>query len=67
MKKPIRHDHARSSSSRRSSPTYRGQDESLRRWAFNLASESLFPLGSTEQARRVAYRTANGELRFLPL
>ena len=37
------------------------------RWAFNLASESLFALGSTEKARRVAYRTVTGELRFLPL
>ena len=37
------------------------------RWAFNLASESLFALGSTETARRAAYRTATGELRFLPL
>ncbi|MCE0482693.1 MAG: hypothetical protein LV479_00465 [Methylacidiphilales bacterium] len=37
------------------------------RWAFNLASESLFALGSTEGARRVAYRTATGELRFLPI
>ncbi len=37
------------------------------RWAFNLASESLFTLGSAESPRRVAYRTATGELRFLPL
>jgi hypothetical protein len=37
------------------------------RWSFNLASESLFSLGSTDNARRVAYRTATGELRFLPL
>ncbi len=37
------------------------------RWAFNLASESLFSLGTTDKARRVAYRTADGQLRFLPL
>ena len=37
------------------------------RWAFSLSSESLFTLGATEQARRVAYRTVTGELRFLPL
>jgi hypothetical protein len=36
------------------------------RWSFNLASEVLFALGSTEEARRVAYRTPTGELRFLP-
>jgi hypothetical protein len=35
------------------------------RWEF-AATQSLFSLGSTEQAHRVAYRTATGELRFLP-
>jgi len=37
------------------------------RWSFNLSGESLFSLGTTENSRRVAYRTATGELRFLPL
>ncbi len=37
------------------------------RWAFNLASERLFALGSTERIRRGAYLTAQGEMRFLPL
>jgi hypothetical protein len=36
-------------------------------WAFNLASESLFALGSSEAVRRVVYRTADGRIRFLPL
>jgi hypothetical protein len=36
------------------------------RWEFN-AGGSLFALGSTAAARRAAYRTAGGELRFLPL
>jgi len=37
------------------------------RWEFNLAGGSLFALGSTGSVRRAAYRTAAGELRFLPL
>ena len=37
------------------------------RWEFNPASESLFALGSIDSVRRAAYRTAAGELRFLPL
>jgi hypothetical protein len=36
-------------------------------WAFNLATESLFALGSSEAVRRVAYRTSDGRIRFLPL
>ncbi len=35
------------------------------RWEF-ASSQSLFTLGADERARRVAYRTATGELRFLP-
>ncbi len=38
-----------------------------RRWVYNLVSESLFTFGSTDQARRAAYRGADGEMRFLPL
>ena len=61
MKKPF---HRESSGSNRKDTARRlGKDE---RWSFNLASESLFALGATERARRVAYRTATGELRFLP-
>jgi hypothetical protein len=48
----------------RSSRAARGTTGS---WAFNLASESLFALGSSEAVRRVAYRTADGRIRFLPL
>jgi len=60
MKKNARRDHV-NQTSRQSDNSKTG------RWSFNLATESLFTLGSTEQARRVAYRTATGEIRFLPL
>lgn len=40
---------------------------SVGRWAFNLASENLFALGSPEITHRAAYRTVDGHLRFLPL
>jgi hypothetical protein len=66
MKKPSRRDQ-RGESSRRSQREERKHGSKKGGWAFNLASESLFALGSTEGARRVAYRTADGELRFLPL
>lgn len=36
------------------------------RWSFNLASEHLFVLGSTDTIRRAAYRTSDGRIRFLP-
>jgi hypothetical protein len=36
------------------------------RWEFT-SSGSLISLGATEAVRRAAYRTATGELRFLPL
>jgi hypothetical protein len=36
------------------------------RWAFNLATESLYALQSGEAVLRVAYRKPNGELRYLP-
>jgi hypothetical protein len=62
MKKSSRRDHP-------SEPPRRSQRDCRQdgRWSFNLASESLFALGTTESARRVAYRTADGQLRFLPL
>ena len=66
MKKPTRPDHP-SETSRRSSGQCRSEGAKDGRWSFNLATENLFALGSTENARRVAYRTANGELRFLPI
>jgi hypothetical protein len=65
MKKPSRRDHP-------SEPSHRNRRDchqkggSEGRWEFT-ASGSLFALGSTEAARRAAYRTADGELRFLPL
>ena len=65
MKKTSRPDrlHETSSQSRRDGRKKKQED----RWAFNLASETLFALGSSESARRVAYRSSDGELRFLPL
>jgi len=66
MKKPARREPS-------SEPSRRPQRDEPKKivkkggWSFNLANESLFALGSTEGARRVAYRTATGELRFLPL
>jgi hypothetical protein len=36
-------------------------------WAFNLATERLFSLGSLDGFQRMAYRTAQGDVRFLPL
>jgi hypothetical protein len=66
MKKTSRPDHP-GEASRRSPRDGRKKQGKDSRWVFNLASESLFALGSTEQARRVAYRTADGTLRFLPL
>jgi len=38
-----------------------------RGWAFNLATERLFSLGASDSFPRVAYRTALGEVRLLPL
>lgn len=61
MKKPSRPNHS-SETSRRSGRDCRKEG----RWEFNLAGETLIALGSTERARRVAYRTPTGELRFLP-
>ena len=66
MKKPSRPDRP-SDASRRSPRECRKKEGGDSRWVFSLAGESLFALGSTEQARRVAYRTADGTLRFLPL
>ena len=42
------------------------QGSSTGRWSFNLASEHLFVLGSTDTVRRAAYRTSDGRIRFLP-
>jgi len=66
MKKPSRHDQP-GKPSHRSRRDRRRNGGSEGRWEFNLASEILFALGSTDVARRAAYRTAGGELRFLPL
>ncbi|MCE0522462.1 MAG: hypothetical protein LV480_06080 [Methylacidiphilales bacterium] len=65
MKKTFRRDHP-------SEPSHRSQRDCLRnggsegRWEFT-ASGNLFALGASEGVRRAAYRTATGELRFLPL
>jgi hypothetical protein len=65
MKKPSRRDH-RSESSHRNPRDCHENGGSKGRWEFNLAGENLFALGSTDAVRRAAYRTAGGELRFLP-
>jgi hypothetical protein len=66
MKKPSRRDHFGefSHGSQRQGRPGAGSEG---RWEFNLASESLFALGSIDSVRLAAYRTAAGELRFLPL
>jgi hypothetical protein len=65
MKKPSRRDHP-SESSHRSSRDCRQKGGSEGRWEF-ITSGNIFTLGSNGTARRAAYRTAEGELRFLPL
>jgi hypothetical protein len=65
MKKTSRRDHP-SELSHQSRRNCRQNAGSEGRWEF-IASGSLFALGSTAAARRAAYRTAEGELRFLPL
>jgi len=63
MKKSSSQQNAPGPRSRRPSETASPKTGS---WAFNLATESLFALGSNEAVWRVAYRRANGDLRFLP-
>jgi hypothetical protein len=65
MKKNSRRDHP-SESSHRSRRDCHQNGGSEDRWEFT-SSSSLFALGSTDAVRRAAYRTAGGELRFLPL
>ena len=65
MKRPPRPDHPRATA-RRSQRDCLAQNGSSGRWEFNLATGSLFVLGSTERVRQAAYRTADGQLRFLP-
>lgn len=64
MKKPSSHGHSETPAGPQSSAKIHAKEG---RWSFNLAGESLITLGTTENARRVAYRTATGEIRFLPL
>jgi hypothetical protein len=61
MKKSSRRDHPSEPSSRN-----RREKKGDGRWELG-ASGSLIALGSTDAARRAAYRTSGGELRFLPL
>jgi hypothetical protein len=63
MKKPSRRDHPSEPSSRNQKDC---RQNGAGKWEFS-ASGSLISLGSTEASRRAAYRTAEGELRFLPL
>jgi hypothetical protein len=65
MKKSSRRDHPSEPSPRnRRECRHNGGGEG--RWEF-AANGSLISLGSTDGTRRAAYRTADGELRFLPL
>ena len=65
MKKPSRREHP-GESSNRNGRDCRQKSGSEGPWEF-AASGSLFALGSTDAVRRAAYRTATGEMRFLPL
>ena len=56
--------HSRGASVKTARPAQRGGSNG--RWSFNLASEHLFVLGSTDTVRRAAYRTSDGRIRFLP-
>jgi hypothetical protein len=64
MKKTSRRDHPSEPSPRNKRECRQGGAEG--RWEF-AANGSLIALGSTEASRRAAYRTADGEVRFLPL
>jgi hypothetical protein len=65
MKKSFRRDHPSEPSSR-NRREYRPSSGSEGRWEF-ITSGSIFSIGSNGSARRAAYRSADGELRFLPL
>ena len=65
MKKSSRRDHT-SESSHRSARGCHKNGGSEGPWEFT-ASGTLVALGSSGAVRRAAYRTATGELRFLPL
>ena len=65
MKKSSRRDHP-SEPSQRNRRDCQQKNGSEGRWEF-AAGGSLIALGSTGAARRAAYRTTDGELRFLPL
>jgi hypothetical protein len=65
MKKPSRREQL-SEPAPRSKRIARRNEAQEGRWEF-ITSGSIFALGSNETARRAAYRTAAGELRFLPL
>ena len=62
MKKSARRDHPSEPSSR----NRRRQQGGEGRWEY-ITSGSIFSLGSNDSSRRAAYRTSEGELRFLPL
>jgi hypothetical protein len=65
MKKSSRREHLKESS-RQSSRSSRKKGGSEGPWEF-ISSGRLFPFGSGNSIRKAAYRTASGELRFLPL
>jgi hypothetical protein len=64
MKKSSRRDHPSEPSARNRRDCQNGASDG--RWEF-VTSGSIFTLGSNGLARRAAYRSADGELRFLPL
>jgi len=65
MKKPSRRDNSIEPSPRQQR-NGRRKDGNEGRWEF-ITSGSIFTLGTNGTARRAAYRTAEGELRFVPL
>jgi hypothetical protein len=65
MKKSSRRDQPREASNR-SQRDSRQKGANEGRWEF-ITSGSIFALGPDATARLAAYRTAEGELRFLPL
>jgi len=65
MKKTIRREQL-VESTQQSKRDRRRNEGNQGRWEF-ITSGSIFALGPHQTARRAAYRSATGELRFLPL
>jgi hypothetical protein len=65
MRKTSRRDHANEPGNQ-GAKSYRRNGGSKGPWEFT-SSGRLFSMGATDAARRAAYRSADGEMRFLPL